>query len=124
MNETNETNEKEPYDLEKGKAKIKEEQIEIEKLEEELKYMDTANCFDETTEVAIGCCQKISLSRESNAMTVQEVIEGKVLIDSILRWCEREIETHGNQNRHLLVRHIQKKVDSITEAKSKYKIDS
>jgi hypothetical protein len=118
----NETNEKEPYDLEKGKANIKEEETEIARLEEELKYMDTANCFDETTEVAIGCCQKISLSRESNAMTVQEVIEGKVLIDSILRWCEREIETHGNHNRHWLVRHIQKKVDSIMEAKHVWRI--
>jgi|TARA_R110002096_G_scaffold426802_1_gene637029 hypothetical protein len=112
-----EKKEKEPIDLGELEEKIKEEQKEIAVLEEELKYMDATDCFDESTEVAISCCQRISLSQNTNSMSTQEVIENKVLIDSILRFCEREQEKQIRHNRHYLVRYIQKKIDSIMEAK-------
>jgi hypothetical protein len=112
------------FDFKKLEDGMTQEQKEITVLEEELKYMDTTDCFDESTEIAISCCQRISLSENSGAMSPQEVIEEKVLIDRILRWLERDLEKHNRHNRHYLVRYIQKKIDSIMEAKQTFGIDS
>lgn len=118
----NETNEKEPYDLEKEESNIKEAEKELEILQNELQYQEVKEAYDEGAEFAISCCQRISMSVNTGSMSTQEIINDKVLIDSVIRKFEGDIETHGNHNRHWLVRHIQKKVDSIMEAKHVWRI--
>jgi hypothetical protein len=98
------------------------EQGAIASLEEEMLYGDLANTYDDGADIAISCCQRISLSESSGAMTPQQIIEEKIVIDSIIRICEVDIEKHGNHNRHWLVRHIQKKIDSIMDAKQTFDI--
>ena len=122
MNETNETNEKEPYDLEKEKANIEEAEKELEILQNDLKYQEVKEAYDEGAEFAISCCQRISMSVNTGSMSTQEIINDKVLIDSVIRKFEGDIEMHNDRNRHWLVRHIQKKVDSIMEAKHVWRI--
>jgi hypothetical protein len=112
-----EKKEKEPIDLGKLEEKIKEEQKAIVSLEEEMLYGDLINTYDDGADLAISCCQRISLAQNTNAMTTQQIIEDKVVIDSIIRMCEGDLEKHNRHNRHYLVRHIQKKIDSIMEAK-------
>ena len=62
------------------------------------------------------------MSDNTGTMSTQQVIEDKVLIDSVIRKFEGDIEMHNDRNRHWLVRHIQKKVDSIMEAKHVWRI--
>ena len=112
-----EKKEKEPIDLGELEERIKEEEKEIASLEEEMLYGDLINTYDDGDDIAISCCQRISLSQNTNSMTTQQIIEDKVVIDSIIRICEVDIEKHIKHNRHYLVRYIQKKVDSIMEAK-------
>jgi len=116
--------EKKPYDIKKEKANIEEAEKELEILQNDLKYQEMSQIYDEGTDIAISCCQRISMSEDTGAMTIQQVIEDKVLIDSIIRRFENDIEKHSARNRHWLVKYVQKQVDRITEAKSKYKIDS
>ena len=118
----NETNEKEPYDLEKGKANIENAEKELEILQNDLKYQEVKEAYDEGAEFAISCCQRISMSVNTGSMSTQEIINDKVLIDSVIRKFEGDIEMHNDRNRHWLVRHIQKKVDSIMEAKHVWRI--
>ena len=106
-----------PIDLGKLERGIKEEEAELQRLEEELKYGEIANSYEITSDIAISCCQRISLSKNTEAMTIQQVIEDKILIDSIIRGYENDIEKHGRHNRHWLVKFLQKKIDSIMEAK-------
>ena len=118
----NETNEKEPYDLEKAEANIEEAEKELEILQEKLKYEEISQIYDEGTDIAISCCQRISMSDNTGTMSTQQVIEDKVLIDSIIRQFENDIEKHSDRNRHWLVRYVQKQVDSIMEAKHVWRI--
>mgnify|MGYP003634415124 FL=1 len=118
----NETNEKEPYDLEKEKANIENAEKELEILQNDLKYQEVKEAYDEGAEFAISCCQRISMSVNTGSMSTQEIINDKVLIDSVIRKFEGDIEMHNDRNRHWLVRHIQKKVDSIMEAKHVWRI--
>ena len=122
MNETNETNEKEPYDLEKGKANIENAEKELEILQNDLKYQEISQIYDEGTDIAISCCQRVSMSGNTGTMSTQQIIEDKVLIDSIIRRFENDIEKHSGKNRHWLVRYVQKQVDSIMEAKHVWRI--
>ena len=62
------------------------------------------------------------MSDNTGTMSTQQVIEDKVLIDSIIRQFENDIEKHSDRNRHWLVRYVQKKVDSIMEAKHVWRI--
>ena len=55
----NETNEKEPYDLEKEKANIENAEKELEILQNDLKYQEVKEAYDEGAEFAISCCQRI-----------------------------------------------------------------
>jgi len=100
------------------------EQEEIDILEEEIKYMDMTHSIDQMADLAIDCCQKISLSENSGAMSPQEIIADIVVIDSTLRDFERGLETQNRRNRHYLVRHYQKRIDSIIDAKQTFGIDS
>jgi hypothetical protein len=118
----NETNEKEPYDLEKEKTNIENAEKELEILQNDLKYQEVKEAYDEGAEFAISCCQRISMSVNTGSMSTQEIINDKVLIDSVIRKFEGDIEMHNDRNRHWLVRHIQKKVDSIMEAKHVWRI--
>ena len=118
----NETNEKEPYDLEKGKANIENAEKELEILQNDLKYQEISQIYDEGTDIAISCCQRISMSQNTGTMSTQQIIEDKVLIDSIIRRFENDIEKHYDRNRHWLVRYVQKQVDSIMEAKHVWRI--
>ena len=102
----NETNEKEPYDLEKEKTNIE----------------NAEEAYDEGAEFAISCCQRISMSVNTGSMSTQEIINDKVLIDSVIRKFEGDIEMHNDRNRHWLVRYVQKQVDSIMEAKHVWRI--
>lgn len=116
--------EKKPYDLKKEKVNIEEAEKELDILQEKLKYEEISQLYDETAEIAISCCQRISMSENTGTMSPQQIIEDKILIDSIIRQFENDIEKHSDRNRHLLVRHIQKNVDSIIEAKQTFGITS